>query len=112
MKKILYLPISILALASCAVTTQPHPAAIVVVKVSEDEGYLRFAIARGDGKTEMRDYVAAELSRLGGTPTDGRAEATRQLFAELFQQGYVLTCSYGGGDRTGTLNTLVFTKRR
>lgn len=112
MKNLLCFGTSVLFLTSCAVTRPTHSADLVVVKVSEDEGYLRFAIARGNGKVEMRDYVAAELSRLGGTPTDGRAEATRQLFAELFQQGYVLTCSYGGGDRTGTLNTLVFSKSR
>lgn len=106
MKKLLLLAASVLVFNSCAVITQTRTTDIVVVKVSEDEGY------RGDGKTEMRDYVAAELTHLGGTPTDGRVEATRRLFAELFQQGYVLNCSYGGGDRTGTLNTLVFIKHR
>ena len=80
---------------------------MVVVKVFELTGYLHLDIARPTGPREQRVYKPRELGEHG----PGAAELTRQLLAQLAREGYALTNTYGGGDRFGNLNTLVFTRR-
>lgn len=114
MKKLFFLGACLVVLASCPVVAQtpggsPPPAAagldVVVVKVSESTAYLTLDIARADGKRERRDYKPRDLKENGNS-----AEFTRQLIAQLYQEGYALTSTYGGGG-TFNLNTLVFTRR-
>ena len=80
---------------------------VVVVKVVEDAGSLRLDIARATGPHEQRNYRPRDLSDYG----PGAAELTRQLLAQLAREGYALTTTYGGGERYGNRNTLVFTQR-
>jgi hypothetical protein len=96
----------LLALAASPTLAQTSGPAIVVVKVYENSYHLMMDIARPDGKHEKREYKQRDLK-----PEGAAAEFTRQLLAQLYQEGYGLTSTYGGGDRYGNLNTLVFTKR-
>lgn len=80
---------------------------IVVVKVFENTNFLIIDIARAKGKREQRSFKPSDLREKG----PGAAELTRQLLAQLYQEGYALTSTYGGGDHFSNLNTLVFTRR-
>ena len=77
----------------------------MVVRVVEENGYLGMDIARPEGKRERREYKARDLREPGAV-----AELTRQLLAQLYQEGYALASTYDDG-RFGSTNTLVFTKR-
>jgi hypothetical protein len=109
MKKLLYVGACLLALASVPASAQTGSTDVVVVKVTEAYDYLLLDIARAGVKPERRTFKRRDLL-VDGAP----AEITRQLIAELYQEGYTLTSAYGGGGiRTGSninLNTLVFTK--
>ena len=105
MKKLLFWCICLLVWAASPAHAQTSGPAVVVVRVFEDGGYLRMDIARPEGKRERREFKARDLREPGAA-----AELTRQLLAQLYQEGYSLTSTYGGG-RFGSTNTLVFTKR-
>jgi opacity protein-like surface antigen len=110
MKKLLFLGSCLVALASQPVLAQTSAADIVVVKVSENYGVLRFDIARAGSKLEHREFSVKQLKEKGeGNFTGGAAENTRSLLVELAQQGYNLTTTYGGAPGP---TTLVFTKRQ
>jgi hypothetical protein len=105
MKRLLFLGACLVALASQPVMAQTVEPDVVVVKVRENDGvYLEITIARGAGKLETRLFKQHDLRDGAG------AELTRQALAQLYQEGYTLTSTYGGGDRYINSSTLVFTK--
>jgi hypothetical protein len=111
MKMILCFCVCLLALASSPVIAQTSGTDVIVVKVTEAYDYLLLDIARAGVKPERRTFKRRDLLA-DGAP----AEVTRLLIAQLYQEGYTLTSTYGGGGiLTGSnmnLNTLVFTKRQ
>jgi hypothetical protein len=113
MKKLLFSGACLVALASQPVMAQTGGSDIVVVKMIEGNGLLRFYIARPSGKPEIREFSTKQLKEKGeGEYLNGQAECTRILFAELAQQGYSLTTTYSSSASSGIgLTTLVFTKR-
>ncbi|ALW86679.1 hypothetical protein AUC43_17285 [Hymenobacter sedentarius] len=84
-------------------TTSP---AVVVVRLFDNGNNLIMDIARPTGAPEHREFKPRDLRAPGAA-----AERTRQLLAQLYQEGYGLTSTYGGGDHLGSTTTLVFTKR-
>ena len=110
MKKLFFLGACLVALASPPSMAQTGAADIVIVKVSENYGVLRFDIARAGSKPEHREFSVKQLKEKGeGNFTGGAAEDTRSLLVELTQQGYTLTTTYGGAPGP---TTLVFTKQQ
>jgi hypothetical protein len=112
MNKLLFLGACLMALASQPVLAQTSGADIVVVKVRENYSYMELNIARPGSKPEKRVFKSKELKELGdGNEPSGIAEATRRLLADLAQQGYSLTSTYGSNSDFNP-TTLVFTKRQ
>jgi len=106
MKILFFWGTCLVAGGSSPALAQTSGPAIVVVKVQEGPNSLIMDIARPEGQPERRQFKPRDL-RTAGAP----AEATRQLIAQLYQEGYGLTSTYGYGDHIVNLNTLVFTKR-
>jgi hypothetical protein len=112
MKKLLFLGACLMALASQPVLAQTGGADIVVVKVRETYSYMELNIARPGSKPEKRVFKSKELKELGdGNEPSGIAEATRRLLADLAQQGYSLTSTYGSSSELSP-TTLIFTKKQ
>jgi hypothetical protein len=104
---------TLLCWCTCLVAWSTFPAraqtsdyAVVVVRVFDNGTSLTMDIARPEGTHERRQFKARDLPEKGAA-----AERTRQLIAQLYQEGYGLTSTYGGGDHINSTNTLVFTKR-
>jgi hypothetical protein len=112
MKKLVCLGACLVALASQPVMAQTGGADVVIVKVRENYSYMELNIARTGSKPEKRVFKSKELKELGdGSEASGIAEATRRLLADLAQQGYSLTSTYGSSSEFSA-TTLVFTKRQ
>ena len=115
MKKLLFLGACLVALTSQPVMAQTGGLDIVVVKVRENASYMEMNIARPGSKPEKRVFKGKDLKELGdGNEPSGIAEATRRLLAELAQQGYSLTNTYGSNSSSTEFSpvTLIFTKRQ
>lgn len=106
MKNLLFWGICLVAWASAPALAQPGGPAVAVVTVFFTGGTLVMDVARPEGKHEHREFKPRDLREEGA-----EAELTRQLLTQLYQEGYSLTGTYGGGDRFVNRNTLVFTKR-
>jgi hypothetical protein len=106
MKNLFFCCICLVAWAASPALAQTSGPAVVVVEVFDNGNGLVMDIARPEGKHERREFKLRDLRAEGAA-----AELTRQLIAQLYQEGYGLTSTYGGGDRFGLRNTLVFTKR-
>ncbi len=107
MKKVLFLGACLVALASSPVIAQTAGPQVVVVRVNDGGGLgSHLVIVRGEGKSEVVDFPLG-LS-VKSLTTSG--EAMQQVFAKLYQEGYALKSTFGGGQ--GYTSTLVFVKEK
>lgn len=112
MKKLLILSTCLWALGFNPTLAQTGGVETVVVTV-DDYLTLRIIISRGPGQSEV---VEVPLKDIRQHPT-ARQETLQREFNKLFEQGFALQGTYGGGatDRGGSFmghSTLVFTKRQ
>lgn len=112
MKKKFFLGACLVALASSPAMAQVGVAETVVVTVENNVG-LHVVISRGPGKSEVVEVSYKEIRQ---NPA-AQEERLQQVFDKLFQQGFSLQGTYGGGGagRSGSFlfnNTLIFTKRQ
>lgn len=112
MKKLFFWGACLVALASGPAVAQTGGVETVVVTVENNLG-LHIVISRGPGKSEVVEVSYKEVRQ---NPT-AEEEGLQQVFNKLFQQGFSLQGTYGGGGagRSGSFlfnNTLIFTKRQ
>ncbi|GAA4498486.1 hypothetical protein GCM10023172_15590 [Hymenobacter ginsengisoli] len=105
MKKLLILSACLLALASSPVAAQTSGPEVTTVSIYNGLD-MQIVITRGEGKSEVI-VVSYKESRKNPTV---REEACQKVFAKLYQEGYTLKGTYGGGYNSHIENTLLFIK--
>lgn len=81
-----------------------------VVTVKVNDGHyrpLQLIISRDSGPAEVLTFEAKEMRKPGA-----REAATQQVFAKLYREGFVVKNSFGGGDKFGNVNTLLFVREK
>lgn len=105
MKKLLFLGLCLVALASQPVRAQASGSDIVTVRISAGVGRIYIATSTGLGKTEATEIDVPSYTPKNNAPI---ADIYQQTIAKLSQQGYTLK-GMSGGD---SVTTLVFTKEK
>ena len=80
---------------------------VVTVKVDDRHRPLQLIISRGSGPAEVLTFDAKEMRKPGA-----KEAATQQAFAKLYREGFVVKNSFGGGDKFGNVNTLIFVREK
>lgn len=93
-----------MSIASSPVRAQAAQPAVVVIQTYQVGNATRMVISRGEGKAEEVEYKF--VGKQPVLPVD----AYQQVFAKLYQEGYVLTSTFSPG--TTQVVTLVFTKSK
>jgi hypothetical protein len=107
MKKLLFLGACLVALASQPVKAQAAGPQVVVVRVNDGGGLgSHLVIIRGEGKREELDFATGISTKALGAS----GEVMQQVFTKLYQEGYTLKSTFGGGQ--GFTSTLVFVKEK
>ncbi|MGI4884261.1 MAG: hypothetical protein ACRYFR_04810 [Janthinobacterium lividum] len=106
MKKLFFFGACLVALASSPAMAQTGGADVVVVRTTDSYGSLHVVVTHGEGKTEAFDFPAKDLKRA----PNGQEEALQKVFAKLYQEGYQLRGTGGGGYNYLIRNTFVFAK--
>ncbi|TDN37221.1 hypothetical protein E4631_24970 [Hymenobacter sp. UV11] len=80
---------------------------MVVVRTTDSyPNTLRIVVTHGEGKTEVLELTAKDLKQ----SPNGQEEALQKVFAKLYQEGYQLRGTGGGGYNYLIRNTFIFTK--
>lgn len=104
MKKLFLMGAGLLALAATPALAQAAGPGVVVVQLYYSGiGTGHVAVTRGEGKTEDIEYKVTNIKQ------HVAAETYQRVFAQLYQEGYVLKSTFGPGD--GSVVTLVFDKK-
>ena len=110
MKTLLLLGICWFALALSPVAAQTTTPEVIVVQTYYSGGGVNVVIASGGEKVEVvtfDDYFGKKDPQKG---LGAAAAGYQQVFAKLYQQGYVLKSTFSPG--AGTVSTLVFVKEK
>jgi len=96
-----------LVFASSPAMAQTSTPDVVVVRTTDSyPNNLRIVVTHGEGKTEVLELPSKGLNQ---SPT-GQEEALQKVFAKLYQEGYQLKGTGGGGYNYLIRNTFIFTK--
>lgn len=109
MKKLLLLGGCLWALAAQPASAQTGSADVVVVKVLESPLATRIIIARSSGFPDEYD-IKASLAGNEATVARESAQKMQEILTKLYDQGYAVRSTFGGGD--GGHSTLVLVKGR
>ena len=109
MKKILVI-VACLLVGACVSARAQQGAGPEVVTVKVNDGIyhpLQLIISRDSGPAEVLTFDAKEMRKPGA-----KEAATQQVLAKLYREGFVVKNSFGGGDRYGNVNTLIFVREK
>ena len=106
MKKFRWLVAGRLALASAPAMAQASASDVVVVRTTDSFDNLRIVVTHGEGKTQVLEFARKDLKQ----SPNGQEEALQKVFAKLYQEGYRLSGTGGGGYNYLIRNTFIFTK--
>ena len=106
MKKLLWLGACQVALAAAPAMAQTGPPDVVVVETTDRLDGYRIVVTHGEGKTQVRELVRKDLKQSPNAP----AEALQKVLTQLYQEGYHLRGTGGGGYNYLIRNTFVLTK--
>ena len=81
---------------------------VVTVKVNERPFHsLQLIVSRDSGPAEVLTFDGKQMRQPGA-----KEAATQQVFAKLYREGFVVKTTFGGGDKYGNLNTLIFVREK
>jgi len=81
---------------------------VVTVKVNESRFHpLQLIISRDNGPAEVLTFDAKGMHKPGA-----KEAATQQVLAKLYREGFVVKNTFGGGDKFGNVNTLIFVREK
>lgn len=106
MKKPFVLGACLVAVASSPAMAQTVAPDVVVVRTTDNYNNLRIIVTHGEGKTEVLELARKDLKQ----SPNGQEEALQKVFAKLYQEGYQLRGTGGGGYNYMIRNTFLFTK--
>ena len=106
MKTFMWLVAGRLTLAAAPAMAQAGGPDVVVVRTTDSFGDLRIVVTHGEGKTQVLELARKDLKQ---SPT-GQEETLQNVFAKLYQEGYRLSGTGGGGYNYLIRNTFIFTK--
>ena len=106
MKKWTWFVAGRLALAAAPAMAQASAPDVVVVRTTDSFDNLRIVVTHGEGKTQVLEFARKDLKQ---SPT-GPEEALQKVFAQVYQEGYHLSGTGGGGYNYLIRNTFLFTK--
>ena len=106
MKKLFWLGACRLALAAAPAMAQTGAPDVVVVRTTDYFDNLRIVVTHGEGKTQVLELARKDLKQ----SPNGQEEALQKVFANLYQEGYRLSGTGGGGNNYLIRNTFIFTK--
>ena len=106
MKKLMWFAACRLALAAAPAMAQASAPEVVVVRTTDSLDNLRIVVTHGEGKTQVLEFTRKDLKQA----PNGQEEALQKVFAKLYQEGYHLSGTGGGGGNGVIRNTFIFTK--
>jgi hypothetical protein len=106
MKKLLFLGVCLVALASQPVMAQTGGVEVVTVKIADNQYRLSILVTRGEGKNEYTEVTNGQAIK----NRMAKEEAVQTVLAKLYQAGYSLKGTYGAGEKYDSVNTLIFVK--
>ena len=109
MKKVLITVVCLLSGACVPARAQQGAGPeVVTVKVRELRHHpLQLIISRGSGPTEVLTFDSKQMRKPGANEV-----ATQQVLAKLYREGFVVKNTFGGGDKFGNVNTLIFVREK
>jgi len=109
MKKLILLSGCLWAFAAQPARAQTSHSDVVVVKVLESRLVTRIVIARSWGIPEELE-ITAGLTGSEATVVEESAKKMQQVLTKLYEQGYAIKSTFGGGQ--GSPSTLVLVKEQ
>lgn len=106
MKKLLFLGACLLALASQPVMAQSPSPEVITVKILDNQYNFSILVTYGEGKNEYVEVTNSQSIK----NRMAKEEAVQHMLSKLYQAGYSLKGTYGAGNRSDSVNTLVFVK--
>ena len=81
---------------------------VVTVKVRELRHHpMQLIISRGSGPAEVLTVDSKQMRKPGANEV-----TTQQVLAKLYREGFVVKNTFGGGDKFGNVNTLIFVREK